>query len=112
MTAAGARCACGTRLAIPVSVREHRDPKATMVMRSTVSERWFFYQDAAGLWKWARLDVLGNILAHSGASFDSRDACVDHARLSGYALDCGAAAGVALPQDASLPASLLAASRI
>jgi hypothetical protein len=54
-------------------------------MENFVGERWFFYQDAAGLWKWARLDVLGTILAHSGASFDSRDACLHHARQSGYA---------------------------
>jgi hypothetical protein len=54
-------------------------------MENFVVERWFFYQDAAGLWKWARLDVLGNILAHCGSSFDSRDACVHHARQSGYA---------------------------
>ena len=53
-------------------------------MEKFVTERWFFYQDAASLWKWARLDVLGNILAHSGSSFDSRDACVHHARQSGY----------------------------
>jgi hypothetical protein len=48
-------------------------------------DRWFFYQDTAGLWKWARLDVLGSVLAHSGASFESRDECVEHARSSGYA---------------------------
>jgi hypothetical protein len=47
-------------------------------------DRWFFYQDAAGLWKWAQLDVLGSVLAYSGASFESRDACVEHARSSGY----------------------------
>ena len=47
-------------------------------------ERWFFYQDGAGLWKWARLDVLGTVLAHSGSSFETRDACVEHASLHGY----------------------------
>jgi hypothetical protein len=50
-------------------------------------DRWFFYQDTAGLWKWARLDVLGSVLAHSGASFESRDRCVEHARSSGYDAD-------------------------
>jgi hypothetical protein len=49
-----------------------------------LAERWFFYQDAASLWKWARLDVFGNVLAYSGSSFGSREACVDHARSSGY----------------------------
>lgn len=47
-------------------------------------ERWFFYQDGAGLWKWARLDVLGTVLAHSGSSFETREACVEHAILNGY----------------------------
>ena len=47
-------------------------------------ERWFFYQDAAGLWKWARLDIVGTVLGHSGTSFETRDACVEHARQSGY----------------------------
>jgi hypothetical protein len=47
-------------------------------------ERWFFYQDAAGRWKWARLDALGTVLGHSGASFETREACVEHAVLHGY----------------------------
>ena len=47
-------------------------------------ERWFFYQDGGGLWKWARLDVLGTILAHSDSTFDSRHACMEHARSNGY----------------------------
>jgi hypothetical protein len=49
-----------------------------------MAERWFVYQDAAGSWKWARLDVLGNVLASSDTSFESREACVEHARQSGY----------------------------
>ena len=55
-----------------------------MRSESAMMERWFFYQDAAGLWKWARLDVLGTVLGHSGASFETRDACVEHAALNGY----------------------------
>ena len=58
-------------------------------------ERWFFYQDATGLWKWARLDVLGTVLAHSGASFETRAACVEHASLNGY--DASLAFGSGLP---------------
>jgi hypothetical protein len=49
-----------------------------------LAQRWFFYQDGASLWKWAKLDILGNILAHSGSSFHSREDCVEHARMSGY----------------------------
>ena len=55
-----------------------------MRSESAMLERWFFYQDAAGLWKWARLDVFGTVLGHSGGSFETRDACVEHATLNGY----------------------------
>jgi hypothetical protein len=54
-----------------------------MSSRTTV-ERWFFYQDTANLWKWARLDLVGNVLDHSGAAFGTREECVDHARRCGY----------------------------
>jgi hypothetical protein len=54
-----------------------RDSAATI-------ERWFFYQDVASLWKWARIDVFGSVLSYSGASFATRDECLDDARRSGY----------------------------
>jgi hypothetical protein len=47
-------------------------------------DRWFFYQDAANLWKWARIDVFGTVLSYSGASFPTRDECIDDAGRSGY----------------------------
>ena len=53
-----------------------RDSAATI-------ERWFFYQDVASLWKWARIDVFGTVLSYSGASFATRDECAEDAR------DCG-----------------------
>ena len=55
-----------------------------MKRESAMPERWFFYQDAMGQWKWARLDVLGTVLGHSAASFETREACVEHAALNGY----------------------------
>jgi len=61
-------------------------------------ERWFFYQDVAGLWKWARLDIVGTILGHSGIAFDSREQCVEHARGSGY-VDPETAKRLALVHD-------------
>ena len=51
---------------------------------ATTLERWFFYQDVANLWKWARIDVFGTVLSYSGASFATRDECVDDARRNGY----------------------------
>jgi hypothetical protein len=50
-------------------------------------ERWFFYQDVANLWKWARIDVFGTVLSYSSASFVTRDECVEDARRSGYTED-------------------------
>jgi hypothetical protein len=56
-----------------------------MVRENAASiERWFFYQDVAELWKWARIDIFGTVLSYSGASFATRDECVDDARRAGY----------------------------
>ena len=56
-----------------------------MVRHSAASiDRWFFYQDAANLWKWARIDVFGTVLSYSGSAFGTRDECIDDARRSGY----------------------------
>ena len=71
-------------------------------MPNSSPERWFFYQDAAGLWKWARLDIVGTVLGHSGNSFETRDACVEHARHSGYN-GPARAEGMKLVQDPALP---------
>jgi hypothetical protein len=43
-------------------------------------ERWFFYQDVANLWKWARIDVFGTVLSYSAVAFVTRDDCVEDAR--------------------------------
>jgi hypothetical protein len=51
---------------------------------ATQGERWFFYQDAKSLWKWARLDVFGIVLAYSDAAFPAREQCVKDARRCGY----------------------------
>lgn len=64
-----------------------------MVRENAMVERWFFYQDTAGLWKWARLDVLGTILDHSGASFATRELCVENARHHGYCANRGGLSG-------------------
>ena len=59
-----------------------------MVRHSAAAvDRWFFYQDVANLWKWARIDVFGTVLSYSGAAFATRDECVDDARRSGYTED-------------------------
>jgi hypothetical protein len=62
---------------------------------NTILERWFFYQDAASLWRWARLDVFGTVLGYSAAAFDSREACVGDARRLGYRELAAARSGLA-----------------
>ena len=69
---------------------------------ATTLERWFFYQDVANLWKWARIDVFGTVLSYSGAAFGTREACVDDARRSGYR-DEPARAAAAAPIAADRP---------
>ena len=49
-----------------------------------MSERWFFYQNTANLWKWARLDMLGTVLGSSGEAYAVREDCVEDARRCGY----------------------------
>ena len=48
------------------------------------ADRWFFYQDAANLWKWARIDVFGTVLSYAAGAFATRDECIDDARRNGY----------------------------
>ena len=50
----------------------------------SMSERWFFYQNTANLWKWARLDMLGTVLGSSGEAYAAREDCVEDARRCGY----------------------------
>jgi hypothetical protein len=61
-------------------------------------DRWFFYQDVANLWKWARIDVFGTVLSYSGAAFATRDECIDDARRSGYSDEAAHAAAAASTQ--------------
>lgn len=48
------------------------------------TERWFFYQDRASLWKWARLDLFGTVLGDSASVFGSREDSVADAHRNGY----------------------------
>ena len=48
------------------------------------ASRWYFYKNPAGLWCWDATDRDGNIVLRSACTFDSRTACVEHARRHGY----------------------------
>ena len=67
-------------------IEHHLQPREDVIVteRESSIERWFFYQDVASLWKWARLDVFGTVLDYSASAFSTRDDCLDDARRSGY----------------------------
>ena len=72
-------------------------------------ERWFFYQDGASLWKWARLDLFGTILGDSASVFGSREDSVADAHRNGYRED-HSASGVTPTSAKHRPASTGAAA--
>ena len=76
--------------------------------RAATIDRWFFYQDAANLWKWARIDVFGTVLSYSGAAFATRDDCVDDARRSGYTGEPVREASAAASRTSERPSRLRA----
>lgn len=47
-------------------------------------ERWYFYQDVTGTWRWIHLDEAGKPVAYSRGIFENRTACLDNARSLGY----------------------------
>lgn len=47
-------------------------------------ERWFFYQDAVSLWKWARLDLFGTVLGCSDSAFEAHEESFADAHRNGY----------------------------
>jgi hypothetical protein len=67
-------------------LRHHLPPREDVIVTECKPsiERWFFYQDVASLWKWARLDVFGTVLDYSACAISTRDDCLDDARRSGY----------------------------
>jgi hypothetical protein len=75
----------GRAYQLQTEIPARQQAEASMGTRhSGQSERWFFYQDAKSLWKWARLDVFGIVLAYSDGAFPAREQCVQDARRCGY----------------------------
>ena len=48
-------------------------------------DRWEFYQDAAGKWRWRRTARNGEIVGASTEGYSRRIDCEDNARRNGWA---------------------------
>ena len=47
-------------------------------------DKWDFYRDARGEWKWRRRVATGEILGTSDLSFKNKEDCMDDAKSHGY----------------------------
>jgi len=47
-------------------------------------DRWEFYKDTAGEWRWRRIASNGRIVGASSQGYVNKSDCVDNARRNGY----------------------------
>jgi uncharacterized protein YegP (UPF0339 family) len=47
-------------------------------------DKWEFYKDARGEWRWRRVAPNGEIVGSSSEGYKNKQACVDNARRNGY----------------------------
>ncbi|MGJ1498465.1 YegP family protein [Sphingobacterium spiritivorum] len=48
------------------------------------NDKWEFYQDASGKWRWRRTAPNGNIVGASSEGYVNKSDCIDNARRNGY----------------------------
>ena len=48
------------------------------------NDKWEFYKDADGQWKWRRVALNGNIVGASAVSYVDKSDCIDNAGRNGY----------------------------
>lgn len=48
------------------------------------NDRFDFYKDAAGEWRWRKISPNGKIIGASSQGFSSKQAAVHNAQLNGY----------------------------
>lgn len=51
-----------------------------------MEDKWEFYQDAAGKWRWRRTASNGRIVGAATEGYVNRQDCVDNAARNGYVL--------------------------
>ncbi|MBO1318338.1 YegP family protein [Acanthopleuribacter pedis] len=49
-----------------------------------MNDKWEFYQDRKGEWRWRRTAPNGNIVGASSEGYKSKSSCVSNARRHGY----------------------------
>lgn len=49
-----------------------------------MNDKWEFYQDALGKWRWRRTAPNGKIVGSSSEGYNNRTDCVANARRNGY----------------------------
>lgn len=49
-----------------------------------VMDKWEFYQDSQGKWRWRRIAPNGRIVGASTEGYSNRQDCIDNARRNGY----------------------------
>ena len=56
-------------------------------MSPTDNDKWEFYKDKAGEWRWRRTAPNGNIVGASSEGYKNRSDCEDNARRNGWSGD-------------------------
>ncbi|MDD5358805.1 MAG: DUF1508 domain-containing protein [Sulfurovaceae bacterium] len=49
-----------------------------------MNDKWEFYKDAKGEWRWRRISPNGNIVGASSQGYVNKSDCVDNAKRNGY----------------------------
>jgi uncharacterized protein YegP (UPF0339 family) len=69
----------------PTATRSAATPSPTAQASQTpTTDKWEFYQDAAGKWRWRRTAPNGKIVGASSEGYNNRSDCLDNAKRNGY----------------------------
>ncbi len=49
-----------------------------------MNDRWDFYKDALGQWRWRRVAPNGRIVGASSQGYSNKNDCIDNAIRNGY----------------------------
>lgn len=58
-----------------------------MSILAGTADKWEFYKDDAGKWRWRRTASNGNIVGASSQGYVNRADCVENAKRNGYTGD-------------------------
>jgi uncharacterized protein YegP (UPF0339 family) len=49
-----------------------------------MSDKWEFYKDTKGEWRWRRISSNGNIVGSSSQGYVNKEDCIANAKRNGY----------------------------